>query len=53
MSKHIFKYESEAAAQAGANERPANAPSVALAGILAKYYGVKPTKEAVIAYLMM
>ncbi len=40
MSKHIFKYESEAAAQAGANERPANAPSVALAGILAKYYGV-------------
>lgn len=40
MDKHIFKYPSAAAAAAAANSRPTDESSVALAGILAKYYGI-------------
>lgn len=40
MGKFIHKYESEAAAAAAAGNRPTDASSVALAGMLAKYYGI-------------
>ncbi len=40
MSKHIFKYDSEQAYAAAANNRPSDASNVALAGLLAKYHGI-------------